>query len=176
ESLLDPRPSPVLLTVHEHDRREAGEILLAPLPERVDQRSAARDHVLHERAPVAGGNRSLEPAPRAVLLRGLAYGEHGNRPTGPPAARTWRSSSPHFRSASTSDPPLVITSSTSATRSPAVTDPSSQRRAPCSFAVLRTENHETGRAVRALWYATAAAIGSAPMVGPPTATASAGRS
>jgi len=49
------------------------------------------------------------------------------------------------------EPPLVMTSSTTTTASPAVAVPSSQRRAPCSFAVLRTENQESGRAVLALW-------------------------
>jgi hypothetical protein len=67
-----------------------------------------------------------------------------------------------------------MTSSTTTTASPGLAVSTSQRRAPCSFA-FRTENHDTGCGVLALWNATAAAIGPAPMVGPPIATASAGR-
>ena len=69
----------------------------------------------------------------------------------------------------------MITSSTTTTASPGLAEPSSQRVAPCSLAALRTENQATGCAVPALWKATAAAIGSAPIVGPPIATAAVGR-
>src|SRR5262245_37638103 len=71
ERLLDARPSAVLFAVDEHDRVHDRQPLFRALPDRVDERAAAGDHVFDQDHRVALFDRAFEPAARAVLLGDL---------------------------------------------------------------------------------------------------------
>ena len=94
-------------------------------------------------------------------------------PAGQPVEHRQRTaiSTPSSRTRSiavTSDPPEVTTSSTTSARSPgSIAGPSIQRWRPCSLRSLRTMNAFRSSAAAS----TEQATGSAPRVGPPTATA-----
>src|SRR5207247_6340814 len=78
EGLLHPRPPTVLLAIDQHDSAQDAQPFCLALAYCLDDRAAARDHVLDHHDGVPGLRRALEPTRRAVLLGGLAHREPGD--------------------------------------------------------------------------------------------------